>query len=276
MQKRKTLSCVCPGILFIVAWPLAAATLTNGSFETGFAGYTRDAFLDFNAAVVGTPSYGAFLAAQTDSSRTTVTDSNAVVASQTTTFDGRGTTGPAVLPTNGNSLAFLSNETSAGDGTLTGSSISQTFTIPIGTSTFSFNIALLNDDAVPSPAFNDFGGLALLFGSAVVDQYNLDLVGMANANVVLGAARGGFLNSTPWESVSFDISALQGQTVTLVGYVTQVGDNTVESRLVLDNLVLNGQTSTVPEPGSLILGLVPVLIYLCLFKPARKIRLKDF
>jgi hypothetical protein len=276
MQKRKTLSRVCRGILFVVVCPLAASTLTNGSFETGFTGYTRDAFLDFNAAVVGAPSYGAFLAAQNDPSRTTVADSNAVVTSQTTTFDGAGTSGPAVLPTDGNFLAFLSNETSAGNGTLTGSSISQTFTIPVGTSTFSFNIALLNDDATPSPAFNDFGGLALLLGSTVVDQYNIDLVGMANANAVFGAARGGFLNSSPWESVTFDISALQGQTVTLVGYVTQAGDNTIESRLVLDNLALNGQIPTVPEPGSLILGLVPVLIYLCLFKVNRKIKLKDF
>jgi hypothetical protein len=276
MQKRQPISCLFLGLLFMATWPLTAATLTNGSFEAGFAGYTRDAFLDFNAAAVGTPSYAAFLAAQTDPSRTTVTDSNAVVSSQTTTFDGRGTNGPPVLPTNGSSLAFLSNETSAGDGTLTGSSISQTFTIPVGTSTFSFDIALLNDDAAPSPSFNDFGGLALLFGSTVVDQYNIDLVGMANANVVLGAARGGFLNSTPWQSVSFDISALQGQTVTLVGYITQVGDNTVESRLLLDNLALSGQVPTVPEPGSLILGLAPVLIFLSLFKATRKIKLKDF
>jgi hypothetical protein len=274
MRKRKSISWICPGLFFLAAWPLAASSLINGSFETGFTGYTRDAFLDFNAAAVGTPSYGAFLAAQTDPSRTTVADSNAVVTSQTTTFDGAGTAGPPVLPTNGNFLAFLSNETSAGNGTMTGSSISQTFTIPVGTSTFSFDIALLNDDTTLSPNFNDFGGLALLLGSTVVDQYNIDVVGMANASVVLGAARGGFLNSSPWESVSFDISALQGQTVTLVGYVTQVGDNTVESRLALDNLALNGPISTVPEPGSLILALVP-LLYLYLFRPVRKIRLKD-
>jgi hypothetical protein len=276
MRKLKTLWFIGLGTIFLADCPLAASTLTNGSFEAGFSGYTRDAFLDFNAAVASNPSYEAFFAAQTDPSRTTVADSNAAVTSQTTTFDGAGTPGPPVLPTNGNFLAFLSNETSAGDGTLTGSSISQTFTIPVGTASFSFNIALLNDDTSPSAAFNDFGGLALLFGSTVVDQYNLDLVGMANANVQLGFARGGFLNSTPWESVSFDISALQGQTVTLVGYVTQAGDNTVESRLLLDNLALNSSLPTVPEPRSLILGLAPLLIYFLIIRPNCKIKLKDF
>jgi hypothetical protein len=264
---------LCSGFLFLTAFPLWAAILTNGSFEAGFTGYTRDAFLDFNAAVAGNPSYASFLAAQTDPSRTTVADSNAVVTSQTTTFDGGGTPGPAVLPTDGNFLAFLSNETSAGNGSLTGSSISQTFTIPVGTSTFSFDIALLNDDTSPSADFNDFGGLALLFGSTVVDEYNIDLVGMANANVQLGVARGGFLNSTPWESVGFDTSALQGETVTLVGYVTQVGDNTVESRLVLDNLALSGSIPTVPEPGSLALGAGALLLFLLLLRPNCKILL---
>jgi hypothetical protein len=248
--------------LFSIALSSQAALLTNGSFETGdFTGFTRDAFLDFNAAAIsGIPSYENFLAAQTDPSRTTVLDSNAVVTSQVTAFDGHGTPGPPVLPTSGAFLAFLSNETNAGDNSLTGSSISQTFTIPVGTSMFSFDIALLNDDTSPSIAFDDFGGLALLVGSTVADQFNIDLAGLVTTSVQVGVARGGFLNSTLFQSVSFDVSALQGQTVTVVAYVTQVGDNTIESRLLLDNLSLKAAIPAVPEPGSLPLLILPFLI----------------
>jgi hypothetical protein len=246
-------------LLSLAAHPSQAAILTNGSFETGdFTGFTRDAFLNFNTPASAIPNYQTFLTAQTDSSRTTVADSNAVVMSQTATFDGTGTPGPAVLPTNGNFLAFLSNETTAGDFSLTGSSISQTFTIPAGSTTFSFDIALLNDDTMPAATFDDFGGLALLSGSTVLSQYNIDLTGLGNNSVQVGTHRGGFLNSTPFTGVNFNVSGLQGQTVTLVAYVAQVGDNTVESRLLLDNLRLSGVTA-IPEPSSLSLLVLPLL-----------------
>jgi hypothetical protein len=252
MQLLRNCGRICLA-LFSITVSSQASLLTNGSFETGdFTSFTRDAFLDFNAAAVsGLPGYENYLAAQTDPSRTTVSDSNAVVGTQGMAFDGQGTSGVAILPTAGRFLAFLSNETNAGDGSLTGSSISQMFTIPLGTSMFTFDIGFLNNDSSPSSAFDDFGGLALLVGSNVVNQYNIDLVGFANSSVQVHTARGGFLNSTPFHSVTFDVSALQGETVTVVAYVTQAGDNTVESRLLLDNLSLNANTPTVPEPGTL-------------------------
>jgi hypothetical protein len=252
--------CALPLLLLVLATvPCDAATLTNGSFETGnFVAYTKDAFLDFNAPMFGLPSYETFFLAQTNAGRTTVADSNAVVMSQTTTFDGAGTPGPAIGPTDGSFLAFLSNETLAGDGSLTGSSISQTFTIPMGSTVFSFDIGLLNDDVSTTAGFDDFGGLALLSGSNVLNQYNIDLVGGANAQVQTGTAAGGFLNSAPFRTVSFDVSSLQGQTITVVAYVTQFGDNTTESRLLLDNLRLSTPV-TVPEPGPAVLLLAPAL-----------------
>src|SRR5258708_2611403 len=45
-------------LLHLAAHPSQAAILTNGSFETGdFTGFTRDAFLNFNAPTSGIPSY---------------------------------------------------------------------------------------------------------------------------------------------------------------------------------------------------------------------------
>ena len=229
-----------------------AAMLTNGDFETGdFTGYSRSGFLDLQPPA-GNPSYATFLAGQAAGS--SIADSNAVVMSQTSTFDGNGVAGPPVLPTQGNFLAFLSNETSAGDFSMTGSSISQTFTIPAGTSTFSADIALLNDTAPADfSTLDDFGGIALLQGTTVISQYNIDLAGSpgANQSVAPGANRGGFLNSTAFITVNFDVTAIAGQDVTFTGYVIQGGnDNFGESRLLLDNLRLSPATITVPEPGS--------------------------
>ena len=43
----------------------------------------------------------------------------------------------------------------------------------------------------------------------------------------------------PWLSRSFSLLGLDGQTVTVVGYVTNTGDMSVESRLLLDNVQVN-------------------------------------
>src|ERR1043166_2459889 len=148
-------------VLFLSLVQPAHAVLINGSFETGdFTGWTHAGFFKGTGGpATGGPNYANFLAAQVGSTATT--DSNAVVVSQTTAFDGFGTPGPAVLPTAGGFLAFISNQTSIGNNTLTGSSISQTFALPVGASLLAFDARLLNDD-MPSgfAQFNDWGGLA--------------------------------------------------------------------------------------------------------------------
>jgi hypothetical protein len=245
-------------ILLCLGAPAARADFMNGSFETGdFTGWTRSGFFDPNGSPdTGVPNFATFLAAQ--NSFPAFPDNNAVVTSQTAAFDGNGPAfSPAVFPTRGQFLAFISNQTSAGDGTLTGSSISQTFTLPSDASKLSFDVRLLNNDDPTFFAFaNDFGGIALSQGSTILRQFNLDLdpTTTADAHVTANALAGGFFNSTPWISHSFDVSALDGQTVSFTAYsLNYGGDNFVETRLLLDNVQIQGAATAVPEPSGLVL-----------------------
>jgi hypothetical protein len=182
-------------------------------------------------------------------------DYNAVVTSQMSAFDGFGTSGPAIGPTNGTHLAFVSNE-AGGNSSLTGSSIAQTFTVPLGATRLDFDVRLLNDDSSNGFAdFDDFGGVALTQGSTIIAEFNLDLDPNSTADVHVTADTnvGGFANSTDWLSESFDIAAFAGQDVTLTAYALNYGgDNSVETRLLLDNVRTNG-AAAVPEPGTLAL-----------------------
>ena len=249
-------------LLLSLAEP-ANAILINGSFETGdFTGWTHAGFFRGSGGPSsGGPNYANFLSAQVGSAPTL--DSNAVVASQTSTFDGFGTPGPAVLPTSGGFLAFISNETSIGNNTLTGSSISQTFALPIGATSLAFDARLLNNDSPTSfVTFDDFGGLALTQGSTVLSQFNLDLnpASAANAHVTAGANVGGFRNSTAWLSSAFNVASLGGQPVTLTAYsVNFGGDNSFETRLLLDNVRVTA-LSAVPEPSALFLLTLGVFV----------------
>ena len=238
----------------------ANAVLINGGFDTGnFTGWTHAGFFRGSGGPnTGGPTYATFLAAQVGATATP--DSNAVVAMQTTAFDGFGIAGPAVLPTSDGFLAFISNQTSIGNNTLTGSSISQTFALPVGATSLAFDARLLNDDSPTGfVAFDDFGGLALTQGSTVLAQFNLDLNpgSSANAHVTAGANVGGFRNSTPWLSSAFNVAGLGGQALTLTAYsVNFGGDNSFESRLLLDNVRVTASAAAVPEPSALILVLL--------------------
>src|SRR5262249_49741723 len=140
----------------------------------------------------------------------------------------------------GRFLAFISNETAIGNVTLTGSSISQTFALPIGATSLAFDARLLNNDSPTGfVTFDDFGGFALTQGSTILAQYNLDLnpTSSANGHVTAGANVGGFKNSTAWLSSVFNVTGLGGQSVTLTAYSVNFGnDNSFETRLLLDNI----------------------------------------
>jgi hypothetical protein len=146
---------------------------------------------------------------------------------------------------------FITNETSAGNSTITGTSISQTFTIPTGATQLRFDVRLLNnDDTDAFVTFDDFGGVALTQGSTVIAQFNADLDSGSSADlhVTAGAGAGGFVNSTGWSTRSFNVSGLVGQSVTLTVYaINYGGDNSVETRLLIDNIQLTG---TAPPPVS--------------------------
>ncbi len=243
-------------LLVLVSPAVRAGLLINGSFEMGdYTGWTRSGFFDPSGSPsVGGPNYSTFLATQ--AAAPALSDTNAVVMSQATAFDGNGpTSSPAIGPTNGGFLAFISNQTNAGDASLTGSSILQTFTLPQNALTLSFDVRLLNNDlSFFFSTANDFGGVALSRGGNIVNQFNIDLdpTSSADAHVTADALAGGFFNSTPWLSQSFDVSGLGGQTVTLAAYALNFGgDNSVESRLLLDNIQVH--VVGVPEPSTLTL-----------------------
>jgi hypothetical protein len=181
------------------------------------------------------------------------TYTNAVVSLQSTSFPNPGADGPrsspAIRPKDGHFLAFISNMTSGycpacdpptTQNAVTGSSIAQTFVLPAGASRVSFDVRLLNNDnAAFFHDFNSFGGVALSHGVVILGQYNLDLdsLSSANAHVIANAEAGGFQNSTPWLSKSFDVGWLAGQAVTLTAYVMHYGGtDTTETRLLLDNI----------------------------------------
>jgi len=236
-MKVRTLAIVAVALVLSAG---AHAQITNGSFETGnFSGWTQSGFI--NAAggpIVGGPQYSTFLAAQAAGVAMAPTDG--VLSSQTTAFDGLGIAGPAISPTQGSFLAFVANETSAGDESITGTSISQTFTVPVGATQLRFDVRLLNNDTSDAfVEFDDFGGVALTQGATVLAQFNADINPASGANIHTAEAvnAGGFVNSTPWTSVSFNVAGLGGQNVTLTAYATNYGgDNSVETRLLIDNI----------------------------------------
>jgi hypothetical protein len=237
----------------------AQASIINGGFESGnFTGWTQYGFIGQTLAKNGdgaNHTYGDYITNQ--NSGTAMADTNAVVTTQTSSFDGFGVASPGIDPTEGTYFAFISNETSGGNNTLTGSSISQTFTVDPGATTLSFDVQFLSNEEIDSGY--DFGGVALLQGVTVLYEFNLDH--QAPGNTVADAqatatASGGFRDSTGWLSQSFDVSGLAGQNVTLMAYVTNTGDQSVESRLLLDNVALDVNGNAVPEPSTIaLLGL---------------------
>jgi hypothetical protein len=216
-----------------VAFPAVSILppITNGNFASGnLNGWTRTAFLGA-APFTGGPTFSTFLTTQ--SMCTPRPDTNAVVAAQTSAFIG-GVPGPPITPLHGPFLTFVSNESSIGN--LTGSSISQTFGVPAGATTLTFDARLINNDfPTDFNFFDDFGGVALSQGSNILAQYNIDLAGNANAHVTDNANAGGFRNSSQWVSPSFSLAGLAGQNVTVTAYALNYRDNNIESRLLVDN-----------------------------------------
>lgn len=250
--------------LITLCFGAAYAQVTNGGFETGdFTGWTQNGFLDATGSPSsGGPNFTTFLTAQT--AGVTTADSNAAETSQTSSFDGYGAANTTISPVQGSYLSFVTNATSAGNDTLTGSSISQDFAIPSGATTLTLSLRLLNNDlSVSFDEYDDFGGVALSQGSTILAEYNADLdpASAADLHITADTNEGGFDNSTPWTTVSFDVSAYQGQTITLTAYSLQYGgDNSVETRLLLDNIVLNAP-AIVPTLSSSMLILLMALLF---------------
>jgi hypothetical protein len=211
----------------------AAGPLVNGGFETGdFTGWTRSAFTDPIPMWQPTDAdytYDTYIASR--DAGTATEDDNAVVTAQTEPFGD--TPGTAIGPTAGSHMAFISSARSAG--TLVGSSISQTFTVSAGVSRLSVDLRFLSIEGDGSNL--DFGGVALVRDGTVLGQFILDndSDGVADAHTSASDA-GGFVCDTGWRTAAFDLTGLAGQEVTVVFFVTNTGDNIVESRLLIDNV----------------------------------------
>jgi hypothetical protein len=231
------------------------ADIINGGFETGdFTGWTRAAFNDQHLPASPT-NHNAQSYILNQSLGTPATDTNAVIMTQTAPFPGQTNGGgPAIGPTQGKFFAFLSTETSAGDMTLVGSSISQTFTVPAGAKSLSFDVRFLTTELATFPD-DDFGGVALLRGSTILGQFNLDNDPTSPADAHTAAIpAGGFRASTPWLTDSLSVAGLDGQSLTLLAYATNTDDNEIESRLLLDNVHITvAPPPAVPEPSTLAL-----------------------
>jgi hypothetical protein len=236
----------------------ARADIINGGFETGdFTGWTRAAFNPPNGPFppASANNHNAQTYISFQNAGPAATDTNAVIMTQTAPFfQQTNSGGPAIGPTQGKFFAFLSTETSAGDMTLVGSSISQTFTVPASAKSLSFDVRFLTTETAQFPD-DDFGGVALLRGSTILDQFNLDNDPASPADAHTAAvAAGGFRASTPWLSESFSLAGLDGQSLTLLAYTTNTSDNEIESRLLLDNVQITATPAgTIPEPSTLAL-----------------------
>jgi hypothetical protein len=257
LMKSKNKLFIGAALVLLLVASAAQASIINGGFETtDFTGWTVSGFtgqnLVRNDTNHTTPNYLSDEAAGAPASAT-----DAAVISQTTNFDGFGPAlSPGISATQGAYFAFVSNETSAGNLTLAGSAIRQTFTVDPGATVLSFDVQFLSNEVIDSQW--DFGGVALLDSiNNVITDFTLDHdpgtgTSPTNAHATASPA-GGFFDSTGWLSETFDLSALGGQTVTLLAYATNTGDQSVESRLLLDNVVEQGVPTTVPEPTSIVL-----------------------
>ena len=256
MNRKNFLALLTIMVCMLFSAQLALANdVTNGGFETGdFTGWTVSGFTGVNLSLNDTNHTTANYLIN-EAAGTSATPTNGVVTSQTSVFDGGFVTSPAINPTQGSYLAFISNETSAGNLTLEGSAIRQTFTVNPGATALSFDVQFLSHEVIDSQW--DFGGVALLdSGNNVIADFTLDHdpgTGTSPTNVhAIANAAGGFNDSTGWLSESFNLSGLSGQTLTLLAYSTNTGDQSIESRLLLDNVVEQGGT-TVPEPATMLL-----------------------
>ena len=259
-------------LMLVVASSAQAALLSNGGFEAGdFSGWTVTAFTGQHLGQDDSKHTTAnFLA--NEAAGLSAIHANGVVTSQNVAFDGNGPVASnAVIATEASHLAFISNETGAGDGSIVGSAIRTTFTAIAHASTLTFNTQFLSNEEVDG-AF-DFGGIALLdsfnhiLAELTLDSDPTNGSSAAHAHATLTTSDpsspahpgvGGFLNSTGWLTGSFDLAGLDGQQLTLLAFSTQTGDDQTESRLLLDN-VAQTASNPVPLPTS-VAFLLPALV----------------
>jgi hypothetical protein len=264
----------------IIAWlsmlGLANAQMLNGDFSSGnLSGWSQTAFRDDTPSVFASPLlYGVppnFLAFQVaEVAGASASSSNAVVTAQSDNFDGNGpflSTTPIAAPS-GTPIAFITNqdaEASIDGNTLVGSSVFQTFFVPNDATTLTVLARQLSNEGLDTASDvggntvgADFGGVALHSGDTIFQQYLFDEQSdsvadfhVANFSDDGSTGFGGFVSGTDWQLLTFALTGLRGQNVTLTAFQVNTGDVNFESRLLIANVVMNGAgTSAAPEPGT--------------------------
>jgi hypothetical protein len=207
--------------------------ITNGGFEEipGFLNWDTTGITSIFGGLAGGPTEGGAQARIETGDMSTA----AVSATALETFLGIGT----------GSLAGLGHGTPT-----TGSAIKQSVSANAG-DVLSFEWNFLTDEG-PSTRFNDFSFVTFLA---------LDTLGDVNSSTFI-ELNDEFADHTGFRTFSATIPSSGIYTLGLG--VVHVGDEEISSGLLVDNIVLAGGNSTVPEPGTLLLfgsGLVAFVFW---------------
>lgn len=216
MLKLSTLALAIAGSLVIATTETVHAfSLTNSSFETGdFSGWTN----------IG---------------QTTVEDSGFGVAPTNGNYQAVLETLNLDTGANANQLeSFL--ELTSGSltslGAIEGSAIKQTITVNAGDS-LSFDWNFLSDD-FQNNDYNDFAFFSLTSVTELANTFSPTVFSFSRLS-----------NQTEYQSPTYNFQV--AGTYTLGFGVADVGDDTVNSALLVDNLKLSHIPQTIPEPASI-------------------------
>jgi hypothetical protein len=195
--------------------------ITNGGFETGdFSNWNTTGITNVVGSFAGGPTAGS---------------AQARIETGDLSRDAQGAAALEMfLGLGAESLAGLGHGTPR-----TGSAIKQSFSAN-GGEVLSFNWNFLTDEG-PLTFFNDFSFVTLL---------SLSTLGDVNSSTFVPLG-GSFTNHTEFQTFSATIPS--SGTYTLGLGVVHVEDEEVNSGLLVDNIVLASGSSTVPEPGTLLL-----------------------
>lgn len=260
----------------VVCCKLCVAQVVNGAFTTGdLTGWSQAAFRDTlpslfisNLQYGATPNFARFQSSQNIGLGVS-TSNNGVVTQQADNFDGNGpflTSTPVAAPS-GTPIAFITNhnaDAATNGNTLVGSSILQTFFVPNDATQLTLLARQLSNEGLntaTSPSGQavgaDFGGIALHSGSTIFGQYLFDEQSNSAANFHVAnfspdgsTGFGGFVSGTGWQTLTFNLTGVRGQNVTLTAFETNTGDVNFESRLLIANVIMNRSVAAAPEAGA--------------------------
>ena len=221
---------IVAGLSAIACTTRADAGLVNGGFESGFSGWSTLGFTSVETSAFGSgPTEGTQQALMRSGDGTT----SATLADLDTFF------GFAAGQLNSISTGRVED----------GSAIKQTFTANAG-NLLSFNWNFLTKESItaPDPAFNDFAFFSL----------NSTPTKLADLFSSFTTSSTAFTSETGFQTLSISLPVTG--TYTLGFGVANVGDQFIDSGLLVDNVQLTA--TAVPEPSSLMLGCLGILLML--------------